>query len=302
MQKKKFSIKKIVFLTLLVALALIGFHYYQVLFQEKNLRFNFHQILKKGSTLDNWIEFSPESKKFSVFLPKEPTPIAKTLLLPGGKGSLPYQEYQCQHLENCTISISYTILPDQWIRWSPSFVLKGALSILMRELRGPNLVGKSSNIFKNYPALDYEHYLQAMETAGTLILVGNTLYKIEMTYPMEKRESIRDDLSHFINSFTPKEIDMEKALQPPILPAQEQQETPLEQEIIKKEIRVETSETAAEIPVSPPIKTENTEEIKASEITKLEALPEEIADGASSFPIQEAMEPISAKPSPSMSH
>ncbi|MBI3211623.1 MAG: hypothetical protein HYZ47_02930 [Simkania negevensis] len=301
MQKKKFSIKKIVFLTLLMVLALVGFHYYQALFQEKNLRFNFHQVLKKGSTLDNWIEFSPEGKTFSVFLPKEPTPIAKTLLLPGGKGSLPYQEYRCQHLENCTISISYTILPDQWVRWSPGFVLKGALSILMRELRGPNLVGKSSNTFKNYPALDYEHYLQTMETAGTLILVGNTLYKIEMTYPMEKRESIRDDLARFINSFTPKEIGMEKALQPPALPVQEQQavqqETTIEQGITKEDVKVNAPETTAEIPASQTIKTEKVEEIKASETSKLETSTEEIIKSISFLPIQEASQPISAEPS-----
>jgi len=56
--------------------------------------------------------------------------------------------------------------------------------------------------YRALPSLEYEFaLLGGKESAGRLILQGNRLYRIEVTYAREKRESVRDSLAHFIQSF-----------------------------------------------------------------------------------------------------
>ena len=191
MSSKKSSWKKITFISLFVLFLLGGTYFYFDVYKEKGLRVNIHQLIKNGLGLEGWTKFSPKTDTFSISFPEKPKSITRDLPIPGSSDSLPYQEYKAEEKEDCVYSISYTTLPDKWLSWGSGLVLKGALKVIMYELGKVELVGKSSNTFKGFPALDYEHYCQDRETTGTLVLVGNTLYKIEMTYPLSMRNEVK---------------------------------------------------------------------------------------------------------------
>ena len=168
-----------------------------------------HTTSKKVD-FDHWIHLDPQEEHFSALFPQEPKIYKRNLLIPGKEAlCLPYKEFSCE-MENGTLySISYTILPNDWLKYGSSLVLKEALKVLVKELGKIEVVGKKITSFKSFPALDYEHYkiseIEQKETTGTLALIGNVLYKIEMTYPPTLRDAVQGEVVHFIENFSPEE-------------------------------------------------------------------------------------------------
>ena len=204
MQSKKFSVTKFVFTSLLlIGIAFGGYKIYDSL-RDKKLDFDIHQIVSKGPGLQSWIKFNAEDEGFSVLFPKKPDHITKDFPIPRSDDTLPYHEYQCVE-GNRVISVSYTVLPQDWLKWGSKMVLKGAMKVVVNQIKGAHLVGQSTNTFKSFPSLDFEHYLGNQETAGTLILVGNVLYKVEISYPLEEKEQVMNQLAQFLESFNPEQ-------------------------------------------------------------------------------------------------
>ena len=202
MQSKKFSISKYLFISiLLVGIAFGGYKVYDLM-RNKSLSFDIHHVVGKGPGIQSWIKFNPQDENFSVSFPKKPEHITKDFPIPRSDETLPYHEYQCCEGKR-VISVSYTVLPQDWLKWGSKTVLKGAMKVIVNQLKGAHLVGQTTNTFKSYPALDFEHYHGNQETVGTLILVGNVLYKVEITYPLEEKEQVLYQLAQFIESFNP---------------------------------------------------------------------------------------------------
>ena len=199
--KKHFFFKTLFLIFVLGGISFLSYFTYD-LFKEKPLSFSFHEMPKDQKIFEEWVLFKPESEPFSISFPKHPKMISRELPIPKTTQSLPYKEYHFKD-QSTLFSLSYTVLPNEWIKWNSKLVLNGALKVILKELKGVSLIGKSSNIFKSLPALDYEHHAYGLETAGTLILVGNILYKIEMTYPPKERGDNYDQLAKFIQSFEP---------------------------------------------------------------------------------------------------
>ena len=201
--KKFFSKKRVLFL--LVALVGFGatFLYFDI-YREKQLAFDLHGVGDHKDTLKTWTPFTPKSRNFSIYFPKKPMEKTVNLSIPGSRDVLVYREFYLEHENNHRFSISYATLPERWIKWGHPLVLKGAFKLIIKNLGKVSVVGKSSNTFKTYPSLDYEHYAHENETAGTLILVKNVLYKVEMTYPLAKRGEAQEALIPFIQSFHPE--------------------------------------------------------------------------------------------------
>lgn len=200
-------------LLLILVGMMIGFGSYFFYDQKKHptpKSLNLHHVVKQAAEFKKWITFNPKDEHFAVLFPKKPQSDERKLLIPEGSDSLDYREYFCELDGDIRYSVSYTTLPEGWLKYGKSLVLGGALKVIMQELGKTELVGKSTTNFKSFPALDYEYYTVARggqrECAGTLVLVGNILYKIEISYPLELHPQLQDHIANFIESFKPEKV------------------------------------------------------------------------------------------------
>ncbi len=194
---------KKIFFIIFVTFICFGGYYVYINLRQHSHKLNFHHAVKKGLGFEKWIAFTTKEESFTASFPKKPEKTVRDLPIPGGEDSIPYKEYICDVDGGKRFSVSYTTLPDGWLKYGNSLVLGGALKVVMKELGKVQLVGKKSTVFKTFPALDYEHYGKTTETAGTLVLVGNILYKVEMTYLLEHHDKVQDELANFIENFAP---------------------------------------------------------------------------------------------------
>ena len=203
--------RKIVLILIATLIGFGGFYFYAHTSKPEQRKLNIHRVVKNDE-FKKWMSFNPKDEHFSASFPMKPKTSSRDLPIPGSDNFLPYKEFVCQMENDVLFSISYTTLPDAWLKYGNSLVLGGALKVIMKELGKTELVGKDSTIFKSFPALDYEHYTVAktnqVETAGTLILVGNILYKVEMTYPLELHSQVQDHLANFIANFNPEKVEV----------------------------------------------------------------------------------------------
>jgi len=204
--------KKFIFIVLAVLVSLGGYYFYSITLKDKGLSMNFHQMAKKRADFRKWVTFKEKGGNYSSSFPLKPAEKNKEIPIPGSDSCLQYHERHCTTKGGRLYSISYSKLPDSFLKWGDSLVLNGALRLTMKELGKVELVGKSSNTFKTFPSLDFEHYAKETETAGTLVLVGTILYKVEVTYPHSDHEDIQDELCNFIESFKP--VMMEEVTPP----------------------------------------------------------------------------------------
>ena len=151
-----------------------------------------------------WKKFNAPQGDFSISFPKQPKEESRKLPIPNSKNTLPYTEYKCTHASSGThYSISYTTLPSKWLKYSSSLVLKGSLRFINKHVGHSEVISKRVQKFKSLPALDYVLFDGKVEKRGKLILLGNTLYKIEVTYDPSQKESLERTFTAFLNSFQP---------------------------------------------------------------------------------------------------
>lgn len=210
--------KKLVLILVGIMIGFGGYFLYdqQRVSQPKAL--NLHHVVKQAAEFKKWVSFNPKGEYFAASFPMKPESNERKLPIPGSNDSLDYHEYFCELDGGIRYSVSYTTLPDGWLKYGNSLVLGGALKVIMQELGKTQLVGKETFEFKSFPALDYEHYTVAKEgqreCAGTLVLVGNVLYKVEMSYPLELHSQLQDHVANFIENFKPEKAETPTTSQP----------------------------------------------------------------------------------------
>lgn len=148
-----------------------------------------------------WKNFNDPNGGFTIEFPEKPQEDSSELAVPNS--SLPLTEVKCSPKEDIHYSVMYTTLPSKWLSYSPSLVLKGSLKYISKHMK-TRIIEKSVKKFKNRPALDYIFFDGRIETAGKLILIGSTLYKVEVKYPYAERAKIQGSLDKFLSSFSPK--------------------------------------------------------------------------------------------------
>jgi|GEM_PF-2198804 len=200
-------------LLLILVGMMIGFGGYFLYDQRKSIKpisLGFHHVSKQSAEFKKWTVFNPKEEHFAASFPKKPESEERKLPIPGGGAPLDYHEFFCETEGAVRYSVSYTTLPEGWLKYGNSLVLGSALKVIMQEVGKTQLVGKNTTEFKSFPALDYEHYttLQEgqIECAGTLILVGNILYKVELSYPLELHSQLQDHVAYFIENFNPEKV------------------------------------------------------------------------------------------------
>lgn len=177
---------------------------YEVSFQSPSSIISY---IKEGKFLFDskikWVKFKSPEGTFDISFPKKPVTETKQLPIPDSDKTLPITEHTCKHDEDTHFSISYTTLPNSWLKWSSGLVLKGSLKVITKDLGGTKVVYKKNSKFKKHPSLHYTFQKGEKETAGILILIDSTLYKIDMSYTPEKKQEMREYLQTFLESFNP---------------------------------------------------------------------------------------------------
>lgn len=163
------------------------------------------EIFKKGET--PWVTFVHPEGLYNIDFPKDPEVISSKLPIPRSKDSLPLYEAKYITESEVEYSLSYTTLPKKWLRFSPGLVLKGALKVICSNTPGAKIFKKSAQTYKAQPALEFVFKKNGeKESLGRLVLVDDVLYKLEVSYPLEKKEEIQEHLNLFLQSFDPKPV------------------------------------------------------------------------------------------------
>lgn len=151
--------KKLVLILVGIMIGFGGYFFYsqQKGVPQKSKSLNLHHAVKQAAEFKKWVTFNPSGEHFAASFPKKPKSNERKLPIPGSDNFLNYKEYFCELDGDILFSVSYTVLPDGWLKYGNTLVLGGALKVIMQELGKTQLVGKETTEFKSFPALDYEH-------------------------------------------------------------------------------------------------------------------------------------------------
>lgn len=152
-----------------------------------------------------WKTYKHPEGRFEIDFPDLPLEEFVKLPIPKTKDFLDYYTLIHKHKnQDIEFSLHYTELPRGWLKWRPALLLKGALKIISTKLTQGKILKKSCKDYHQFPALEFIiQKKNNQESSGRLILVDNVLYKIEVTYPKEKKEAVEENLSIFLQSFSP---------------------------------------------------------------------------------------------------
>lgn len=164
----------------------------------------FHKDLFKSENL-KWVLFKDPSEAFDIRFPSTPETKESVLPTTSGKDALPFSEIKLSK-EDVEYNLSYTTLPKSITKWSSYLILKGSLKLLSKHVPGgAKIHKKTSSTYKKHPSIDFILIKKGgFESYGRLVLIGSKLYKIEVTYPSHKKESIQENLNIFMQSFEPR--------------------------------------------------------------------------------------------------
>lgn len=205
-KKHQFSVetfKRSKFRTILGSL-LLGLSFTTFFFEEELVQ----KMTKSGGLFQfvggskEWSAFTQTKEEFSIQFPKTPEEINKKLPVPGG-APLDYFEHMFKSDDDVIYSVSYTTLPNSLLKWSSGLVLKGSIKIIATQLTHAEIRTKRVVQWKEHPALDFRLYQPGREIQGRLILIGSTLYKVEVNYPNELKNDVSENVSYFVESFSP---------------------------------------------------------------------------------------------------
>lgn len=146
-----------------------------------------------------WTKISSETMAFSILFPKEPNYTETNYNVPSSDRVLVYKEYK--HVEHLEYSLSSVDLPRNWTKWGSGIVFKSSLK-LMGNIGTVKTNKKGTH--KNFPSLDYELTQKDGKAFGRLVLVKDTLYRIEAKHPEAFSLEDKKVANHFFNSFIPK--------------------------------------------------------------------------------------------------
>jgi hypothetical protein len=149
-----------------------------------------------------WVQYTAEDGRFSVNFPKKPQNLSTTVEVPN-EGPINLSEFKVE--KDASFSVSYLDLPKKWKIFSSNTLLKGAMKVIHEHMPGTELLDKTIVKHKNYPAMDFKMKEGENEIEGRIILVGNTLYRLMVTYYPDTPRSQQHHT--FVESF-----DLKKAL------------------------------------------------------------------------------------------
>ena len=153
-----------------------------------------------------WKSYVDPQGAYSLAFPSTPEVSETKIAIPKSRDSLPFRTIHYLNKEKeIEYNLTHTILPDNWLKWNSALLLRGALKVVASRMAGQaKILKKHTERYKGYPAVDFVLQKKSNKLcAGRLILIGNILYKIEVTYPQHLQEELQDEIHGFLETFQP---------------------------------------------------------------------------------------------------
>ncbi len=156
-----------------------------------------------GLTKSNlkWTPYKHPDHEWKIEFPSTPSSKEKNIDLPDSN-QLKLKETIAQE-EDLFYSIATTSLPADITKWGSNLVLKGSMKILANNLNGAKTSTNKIFQYQNHPTLPYTITVEDKVIYGRLILIEDTLYKLEVECPLKEAEMHQHKLDKFFNSFVP---------------------------------------------------------------------------------------------------
>lgn len=154
----------------------------------------------KTPNVSEWQAYSPGDQRFDVQFPKEPVESSEKMDI--ADKELEYNELKAEE-EKATYSVSYVDFPGHW-KWigTQKLLTKSFDMFLENEQNVEKILEKEIIHHNGNTALSYHLKQDGKEVKGRFIIVGNTLYRMTVTYPSSVAEKI--DPKSFLDSFRTK--------------------------------------------------------------------------------------------------
>jgi hypothetical protein len=149
----------------------------------------------------SWIPYSPADQDWSIEFPTKPSFQEKNLKVPG-RDKLKLSEIISEE-ELLSYSVLSTKIPENLLRWGPNLVMKGALKIFADNMASSKTLYKKAAKYKNHPCLQYGIQQGNDMVVGRLVMIEDTLYKLEVNLPRDAVETEQEKLDKFFSSFVP---------------------------------------------------------------------------------------------------
>lgn len=141
--------------------------------------------------------YSPPDERFTVQFPTDPEEKVEAIAV--SDRTLQYQEYKSE-ADDTEYKVSYIDFPGIWkMAGSKTILTKSFHTLLDHEEQVEKVIQAELTHHQGNPSLHY-HLIQAgKEVKGRLVIVGNTIYQLVVSYPKAIAQKI--DTDRFLNSF-----------------------------------------------------------------------------------------------------
>ncbi len=160
----------------------------------------------KKVNIANWKKVEGEEFMADAFFPKAPEFSIEKYPVPKGKAELDLKHYQYSDAAH-NYRLTYTTLPTNWTKWGANLVLGVGINYVVDK---DKIVHKKKCKHYDFPALEYKLEGNGKTTTGLLVLVKDTMYKIEFEHDTEIASldsEVEQNLLHaFFSSFKPNNI------------------------------------------------------------------------------------------------
>lgn len=158
------------------------------------------QTAPKEFSTEGWVECNSDQVAFRVFFPIDPKRESKYFILPNTGKKIVYEEIFTNQ-DQTKYSLTHGVIPRKWKLAGNVALLKMFVEKLMKTSPDLKLLEQHYIMHRGHRALEYKLSQGDQEIRGRVMIVGNKMYRLMITYLPEQCST--KDQSIFLESFEP---------------------------------------------------------------------------------------------------
>jgi len=144
-----------------------------------------------------WHSYSPGDQRFHIQFPAAPEESSREFNIANSR--LHYREFVSE-IKDSLYAVSYLDFPGKWKLLGTKKILSKSFDFLLeKEKDVEQLLKKEFSTYRGFPALDYSWTQAGKEVQGKLVVAGNRLYRVMVSYPHSLEEKVQPEA--FFDSF-----------------------------------------------------------------------------------------------------